>query len=75
MVEAPRILPIFKGYTVDERLQEFRKMIYGKKPEFIPFASKKGQRLLGEMSKSGEGIFGLDILGRISERIKNIGER
>lgn len=74
--ESPRVLPIFRGYTVDERLQEFRKMIYGKKPEFIPFSSEKGQILLGKRGRSGEkGILGLDILGRVNERIKNIGRR
>ena len=42
-------LPIFKGYTVDERLKEFRKIEYGKTIEFIPFDSPKGQELLSEM--------------------------
>ncbi|HYT36280.1 MAG TPA: hypothetical protein VEL49_03800 [Ktedonobacteraceae bacterium] len=45
-------LPIFKGYTVDERLKEFRRVIYheeGPSIEFIPFDSPKGQELLSEM--------------------------
>ena len=44
-----RELPKFKGYTVDDRLQEFRKAEYGKSLEFIPFDSPKGQELLSEM--------------------------
>ena len=46
------VLPIFKEYTVDERLREFRKMVYGKPLVFIPFNSVKGQELLAEMEKS-----------------------
>jgi hypothetical protein len=41
-------LPTWKGYTIDERLGEFRKVtiIDGKRDiEFIPFASKKGMRI------------------------------
>jgi hypothetical protein len=43
-----RELPKWKGYTIDERLQEFRRVTYkGGQPmiEFIPFASKKGMKL------------------------------
>ncbi len=40
------VLPTYKGYTVDERLKEFRVAIYGKKLEFISFDSRKGKRLL-----------------------------
>lgn len=39
----------FKGYTVDLRLQQFRKMEYGKTPKFIDFASPEGQKLLAQM--------------------------
>ena len=42
------ILPTFKGYTVDERLQEFRKVPYDKLPEFLRFDTEKGQQLLLE---------------------------
>jgi len=45
-------LPIFKGYTVDRRLKEFRMVVYhneGPNIEFIPFDSPKGQQLLSEM--------------------------
>lgn len=41
-------LPTFKGYVVDYRLQQFRKMVYGKIPQFIPFDSPKGQKLMNQ---------------------------
>src|SRR5436309_15924812 len=44
-----RKLKTFNGYTVDLRLQEFRKVPYGKLPEFIAFTSTKGQRFLAQM--------------------------
>ncbi len=45
-------LPKFKGYAVDERLKEFRRVMYheeGPSIEFISFDSPKGQELLSEM--------------------------
>lgn len=45
------ILPTFKGYTVDERLKEFRKVKYGEIPEFISFESSKGKKLLLQYRK------------------------
>ena len=47
----PRKLPEFKGYTVDERLREFRKVVHGKSIEFVDFDSKKGMKLLKKMRK------------------------
>ncbi len=48
-------LPKFKGYTIDERLQEFRKVDMNKPSiEFIKFNSKEGQKLLKEMEKQKE---------------------
>ncbi len=44
-----RKLKEFRGYTVDLRLHEFRKMTFGELPEFIEFTSTKGQRLLAQM--------------------------
>jgi len=35
-----------KEWTVDERLQEFRFVVFGKMPEFVPFDSEKGLGLL-----------------------------
>ncbi len=51
-----RKLPIFKGYTVDGRLKEFRKVEcpadHSKPIEFIPFDSEEGDRLLCELIKT-----------------------
>lgn len=48
-----RKLKEFKGYTVDLRVQQFRKIIYGKtfgeRLEFIQFNSPKGKTLLAQM--------------------------
>lgn len=46
-----KVLPTYKGYTVDERLKEFRKVEYGKKLEFVGFESEKGQKLLSDYRK------------------------
>lgn len=35
-----------KVWTVDERLGEFRHIVYGEIPEFVPFDSDLGLRLL-----------------------------
>lgn len=51
-----RILPTYKGYTVDFRLREFRVAIYGEKLEFIPFKSPKGQKLMSGFLKTPEGM-------------------
>jgi len=50
-----RVLPTFKGYTVDLRLQEFRKVPLNKLPEFVPFLSDKGARLFYEFRQTEEG--------------------
>lgn len=47
-----RILPKWRQYTIDERLQEFRKVTrtHGKPSiEFIPFASKRGMKIQYKM--------------------------
>jgi len=44
-----RKLKEFRGYTVDLRLRQFRKMEYAKQPQFIEFASPKGKKLLAQM--------------------------
>jgi hypothetical protein len=63
-----RILPIFKGYTVDLRLQEFRKIEMDKLPEFIPFISDKGARLFYEFRQTKIGQKEVDrYLGRDKE--------
>ena len=56
-----RILPVFKGYTVDLRLQEFRKIESDKLPEFVPLLSDKGARLFREFRLTEEGQKELDL--------------
>ena len=55
-----RFLPVFKGYTVDLRLQEFRKIEPDKLPQFIPLLSDKGARLFWEFRQTKEGQKELD---------------
>lgn len=46
----PYCLPKFKGYTVDFRLREFRRVGYNPPTiEFIPFDSFEGMGLLAEI--------------------------
>jgi len=45
------VLPTYKGYTVDEKLFQFRKAIYGKGLKFINFESQNGQWLLAGYRK------------------------
>ena len=48
-------LPEFKGYTVDERLKQFRKVDRGKPSiEFVDFDSEEGEKLLEEYEESQE---------------------
>lgn len=45
-------LPKFKGYTVDKRLKQFRKVDRDKPSiDFIDFDSEEGQELLDEMEQ------------------------
>jgi hypothetical protein len=44
-----RRLPVFRGYTVDRRLREFRRIEFGEVPEFVPFDSEKGRKVMAEM--------------------------
>jgi len=48
-INGVRKLKEFKGYTIDLRLQQFRKANLGEALEFIEFDSKKGKKLLAEM--------------------------
>ena len=50
-----RRLPVFKGYTVDVRLQEFRKVPLNSLPEFVSLLSDKGARLFYEFRQTEEG--------------------
>jgi len=51
-INGVRKLKEYKGYTVDLRLQQFRKLEYGKLPQFIDFASPKGKKLLDQMHEA-----------------------
>lgn len=42
-------LKTFRGYTIDFRLQQFRKVKYGRVFEFIDFESSQGVKLLAKM--------------------------
>ena len=55
-----RVLPVFKGYTVDFRLQEFRKIEIDQLPEFVPMLSDKGAKLFFEFCQTEEGQKELD---------------
>lgn len=49
----------FKGFTVDERLREFRKVTWKKgEPdvEYVPFDSKKGSELLRDLLRSDKRL-------------------
>lgn len=47
-------LPTFRGYTIDGRLNEFRKVSWTSrgKPriQFVPFSSRRGRKLLRELA-------------------------
>jgi hypothetical protein len=46
------ILPIFKGYTVDARLKQFRKVFKSGAIEFLDFDTEKGDALLTKYIKT-----------------------
>ena len=45
------VLPTFKGYTVDARLGQFRKVFKNGVIEFLDFDTDKGDRLLVQYIK------------------------
>ena len=48
-------LPKFKGYTVDQRLRQFRKVDRNKPSiDFVDFDSEEGQELLAEYEEAEE---------------------
>lgn len=51
-INGVRVLKVFDGYTVDLRLQQFRKIEMDKLPEFIEFDSEEGQEILNKMHAS-----------------------
>jgi len=38
-----------KTWTVDPRLREFRHLVFGEMPEFVPFESEEGRELMEAM--------------------------
>lgn len=54
MPDGPIVLPSFKGYTVDERLHQFRKVDREQGIEFVSFDSEEGKVLLLEWYRSEE---------------------
>lgn len=44
-----------KSWTVDERLGEFRFVVFGETPEFVPFDSEKGERILTTIATGSLG--------------------
>ena len=47
--DGPFELPTYRGYTIDKRLGQFRKVIRCCQIEFIEFDSEEGKKLLREM--------------------------
>ena len=52
----PKRLPTFKGYVVDIRSLEFRKMALGETVECISFVSEEGMDLIEAMDENFEAI-------------------
>jgi len=52
----PYILPTFRGYTVDVRLREFRRVLPDCRLEFIPFHTPEGQQLLEELVSFAQDV-------------------
>ena len=46
-------LPIYKGWTVDYKLKQFRKIPLNKLPQFVDFDSDLGDKLFCQMLKKG----------------------
>lgn len=45
------VLPEYKGYTVDFRLRDFRRVTNGRRIEFIDFDSEQGMDLLIQIAR------------------------
>jgi len=70
---------MFKGYTVDERLKEFRKVDFEKPDmEFIPFDSEKGKELLQQYlslnPNCSEATFRMDLSNLTQSEIDKVGK-
>ena len=60
-----KALPVFRGYTVDARLRQFRK-VSPEDIEFLDFSSPEGDKLLGEY---------IETLDRDSEEFREVAAR
>ncbi|MFH1664076.1 MAG: hypothetical protein ABH986_04695, partial [archaeon] len=47
-----RVLPVFRGFTVDLRLRQFRKVTKKRELIFIDFDSPEGDQLLADLIRS-----------------------
>ena len=56
---SPFELPTFNGWTIDQRLRQFRKVVRGENPqiEFVDFNSAEGQEILEEMQEYFEFLY------------------
>ena len=62
------------GYTVDMRLQQFRKVEFDTLPEFISFESPKGQNLIAKIIKEKFGeIYNPAKAMKVAHLLKKIG--
>lgn len=52
--QTPHDLPTFEGWTVDFRLQEFRRMIPDEECSFLPFDSEEGEALFDRWAAAQE---------------------
>jgi hypothetical protein len=52
MRRLPSIIVRGKEWTMDERLHEFRYLVFGETPEFVPFDSEKGDELMDAFVKA-----------------------
>jgi hypothetical protein len=57
-----KALPVFRGYAVDLRLKEFRKLELGKSFQVIPFATPDGDELLTAWMQSEPDISGEELI-------------
>jgi len=48
--DSPFELPTYRGFTIDKRLRQFRKVKAGCQIQFIEFDSDEGRELLEEMT-------------------------
>ena len=52
----PYILPTFRGYKVDLREREFKRVLPDCRVEFIPFHAPEGEKLFEELESFAEDV-------------------